>query len=130
MHAHRAPSLGGWNGRDFVYEISSKHATGQLNMGAGRDDHVDITNDRVCLEGRVVRNGLGLRQVDRHVTEECDGDELFFNVPITRTFSVSPALENRLEPDQPTPTSPHGSIRLLECVVAHGTLLNYFVVRE
>ena len=88
------PALG--HRRYLVGEVASQHAPTELDVGSRADEHVDITKDRVGLDVNLGWSALRVRQIDRHVAKQGDGDELLLNVPASRALAFATAFEDRI----------------------------------
>jgi DNA-binding MarR family transcriptional regulator len=61
--------------------MASQAATCELDVGAGRDGHVDVAKDRPCLNVNLVGRAVCVSEIDDHVAEERDGDQLVLDIP-------------------------------------------------
>ncbi|MGO9322722.1 MAG: hypothetical protein ACLQBY_18225 [Solirubrobacteraceae bacterium] len=90
------------HGRHVIVEVSTPDAAEHFDVGAFRDEYVDVANDRVRVDVDLGGGALGLRQVDRHVAKQRDSDQLILDVPVSRALAMPSALEDRLKTEQPS----------------------------
>lgn len=73
---------------DGVAQFTPQDAAGHLDVRAFGDEYVDISEYRVSVDVDLGGSALDLRQVDGHVSEECDSDQLILDVPGLRALAV------------------------------------------
>jgi len=61
--------------------MASQAATCELDVGAGRDGHVNVAKDRPCLNVNLVGRAVCVSEIDDHVAEERDGEQLVLDIP-------------------------------------------------
>ncbi len=85
-----------------VLEVTAEHTAEQLNVRALRHEHVDIAEQRVGLDVDLGRGAAGSREVDRHIAQDRDRDQLVLDIPCLRSLATSAALEHRVDREQPS----------------------------
>ncbi len=85
-----------------VLEVTAEHTAEQLNVRVLRDQHVDIPEQRVGLDVDLGRGAAGSREVDRHIAQDRDRDQLVLDIPCLRSLATSAALEHRVDREQPS----------------------------
>lgn len=80
-------------------------APGKFYAGTCWNDDVDVATQRVRLDVELLWQALDLGQVDRHVAEYRQSDQVVLDVPRPgpNPFMEPPPLEDWLEPEQPSP---------------------------
>src|ERR1039457_3788347 len=84
-----------------VAQVTPQDAAGHLDVRALGDEHIHIAEYRVSVDDDLGGSALDPRQVDGHVTEERDGDQLILDIPGLRALAVPAPFNDRVQGEEP-----------------------------
>jgi hypothetical protein len=83
-------------------------------------EHVDIAEDRVRLDVDLGGGASGLRQVDGHVAQERDRDQLILDIPGSRSLALPSGFKDRVQGQEPPAAPAYDGLVLGFKVAVHG----------
>jgi hypothetical protein len=106
-----------------VAQVTPQDAAGHLDVRALRDEHIHIAEYRVSVDVDLGGSTLDPRQVDGHVTEERDGDQLILDIPGLRALAVPTPFNDRVQGEEPPAAVARSGSRYFFRVTVHGSHL-------
>jgi hypothetical protein len=121
VDADHVPAMLLGHGWDVVAQVTPQDAARQLDVAAPGDEHVDIAEYRVRLDVDLGGSALDMRQVNGHVTQERDDDQLILDVPGLCALAVPTTFDDRVQGEEPSAAPAGGSSLLGFRAAVHGS---------
>lgn len=106
--------------RNVVGQVTPHDAAGQLYLGTFRHVDIDVAQDRIGVDSDLGGGAADIRQIDRHVAQKGDRNQLVLDVPGLRSLPLPPAFKDWLKAEKPSAALARVGLRLIRRVAVHG----------